>query len=86
MKFWFLAGLVSKGVGDETVGLCIGLCLYHLKILRNHKFYKLSLESQQMGVRSLIQPFQGTLSWSKDDLWAVLLYTNGACESGTERK
>ena len=56
----------------------------HLKILQNHKFYRICLDSQQMDVKSLIQ---GTLSWSTDDLWAVTVYTNanGACQSGTER-
>ena len=57
----------------------------HLKILRNHRFYRMCLDSHQTDVKSLIQ---GTLSWSKGDLWVVVLYTNanGACPSGTERK
>ena len=59
-------------------------CHNNLRILRNHKFYRISRDSPQMDVKSLIQ---GTLSPSKDDLWAVMLYTNanGACPSGTER-
>ena len=38
-----------------------------------------------MDVKSLTE---GTLSLSKDDLRAVVLYTNanGVCQSGTERK
>ena len=57
----------------------------HLKILRNHNFYRISLDSHQMDVKSLIQ---GTLSRSKDDFVSVMLCTiaNGACLSGTERK
>ena len=53
----------------------------HLKILWNHKFYRISLHSHQIDVKSLIQ---GTLSRSKDDLLAAMLYTiaNGACQSG----
>ena len=59
----------------------------HLKILQNHRFYRISLDSHQIHVKSLIQ---GTLAWSKDILWVVVLYTNGgsangACQSGTER-
>ena len=56
----------------------------HLKILQNHKFYRISLDSHQMDVKSLVQ---GMLSWSKDDLRAVMLYTiaNGVGLSGTER-
>ena len=41
------------------------------------------LDFHQMDVKSLIHC---TLSRSKDDLWVVMLYTNGACPSGTERK
>ena len=57
----------------------------YLKILQNHKFYRISLDSHQVAVKPLIQ---GTLSPSKDDLSVVMLYTNasGACPSGTERK
>ena len=57
----------------------------HLKILRNHKYYRTNQDSHQMDDRFLIQ---GTLSRSKDDLWAVMLCTiaNGACQSGTQRK
>ena len=35
-----------------------------------------------------LYPYKVTLSPSKDDMWAVMLYTNanGACLSGTERK
>ena len=54
----------------------------HLKILWNHKFYRISLDSHQMNVKSLIQ---GMLSSSKDDLWAVMLFANGDCLSRTER-
>ena len=42
-----------------------------LKILRNHKFYRISIDSHQMDVKSLIQC---TLLPSKDDLWVVVLY------------
>ena len=49
------------------------------------QFYRVSLDSHQMDIKSLIK---GTLSMSKDDLWVVMFYTiaNGACQSGTERK
>ena len=44
-----------------------------------------SIDSHQMDDKSLIQ---GTLSQSKDNVWAVMLCTiaNDACQSGTERK
>ena len=56
----------------------------HLIILWNHKYYRISLDSHQMSRMSRL--IQGTLSRSKDDLFVVVLYTNGACPSGTERK
>ena len=56
----------------------------HLKILRNRKFYRTSIDSHQINVKTLIQ---GMLSWWKDDLWALLyIIANGACPSGTEKK
>ena len=73
----------------ESLRICTMYSAFHihlkwLKILRNHKFYRISLDSHQMDVKSLIQ---GTLSLSKDDLLAVMVYTiaNGAYLSGTER-
>ena len=54
------------------------------QILWNHKYYRISLDSHQMDVKSLIQ---GTLSPSKDDLWALFYtITNDACPLGTEIK
>ena len=54
----------------------------HLKILRNHKFYRICIDSHQMDVKSLNK---GKLSLS--DLWTLVSYTiaNGACLSETER-
>ena len=55
----------------------------HLEILRNHKLYRVSLDSPKMdgNMRDQIKSFiQGTLSQSKDDLWAVMLYTNYHCQ------
>ena len=61
-----------------------GFCI-HLKILRNHRFYRISIDSHQIDFKSLIQ---GTLAFSEVDLCAVTAYTNtnGACQSGTEKE